>query len=177
MPAGRLMRESEAQRVAAFQRLADERLYASYRLANAILADETESQDAVHDAVVTAWQQWDALRDRSKFDRWFDRIVVNVCRNRLKHASRRRTEDIQEQPALSMSDATAEVHRRIEVERAFARLKPDDVVVLALRHLVDLQIEDIAWLLDVPLPTAKTRLRTARLRLRDLLETESSDGQ
>jgi len=162
----------EAQRAAAFQVLADEHLLASYRLANAILGHQAESQDAVHDAFVTAWQRWDSLRDRDRFEHWFDRIVVNACRDRLRRAARRPTIDISTQITLSTPDATTEVHRRLLVEQAFARLKADDVVVLALRFFVDLEIEDIARLLDVPTPTAKTRLRSARLRLRDLIERQ-----
>jgi RNA polymerase sigma-70 factor (ECF subfamily) len=168
------MGEAEAQRIRAFQRLADQRLESSYRLANAILGDESHSQDAVHDAVVQAWQRWPSLRDGSKFDAWFDRIVVNVCRNRLRSARYRRTTDIAD-VQLSTPDATADVHRRLLVEQALQQLKPDDVVVLALRHFVDLQLEDVAVLLDVPLATAKTRLRSARLRLRDLLDQQTSD--
>jgi RNA polymerase sigma-70 factor (ECF subfamily) len=169
------MAETEAQRAAAFQALADEHLFASYRLANAILGNEAESQDAVHDAFVNAWQRWDSLRDRAKFEHWFDRIVVNACRDRLRRAARRPMTDISTQITLSTPDATAEVHRRLLVEQAFARLKADDVVVLALRFFVDLEIEDIARLLDVPTPTAKTRLRSARLRLRDHIERQGSN--
>jgi DNA-directed RNA polymerase specialized sigma24 family protein len=55
-------------------------------------------------------------------------------------------------------------------------LKPDDVVVLALRHFVDLELEDIARLLDVPLATAKTRLHSARKRLRARIEEQATDG-
>ena len=58
MPAGRRMAETDAQRITAFQRLADQRLDASYRLATAILRDDSQSQDAVHDAIVIAWQRW-----------------------------------------------------------------------------------------------------------------------
>jgi len=173
MPAGRRMEETESERTAAFQQLADERLDASYRLANAILGDESQSQDAVHDAVVQAWQRWSTLRDPAKFDAWFDRIVVNVCRNQLRGAKYRRTADIAE-VRLTSPDATAEVHRRLLVEQALQQLKPDDIVVLALRHFLDLQLEDVAVLLDVPLPTAKTRLRSARIRLREQLERRSS---
>lgn len=72
-------------------------------------------------------------------------------------------------------DATAEVHRRMFVEQALARLKPDDVVVLALRHFLDLELADIAVLLAVPLQTVNTLLRTARTRLRDLLDHASPD--
>ena len=166
------MAETEAQRAAAFQALADEHLLASYRLASAILGNQAESEDAVHDAFVSAWQRWDSLRDRARFEHWFDRIVVTTCRDRLRRAARRPTTDISTQTTLSTPDATAEVHRRLLVEQAFSRLKADDVVVLALRFFLDLELEDIARLLDVPTPTAKTRLRSARLRLRDLIDRQ-----
>ena len=47
------------------------------------------------------------------------------------------------------------------VGQALAGLKPDDIVVIVLRHFLDLQIDDIATLLDIPVPTAKGRLRAA----------------
>jgi len=166
----------EQERAAAFQALADRQLHASYRLANAILADPVESQDAVHDAVVTAWQRWGSLRDRSKFEAWFGRIVVNTCRDRLRRAARRRTSDIDTVPTIVEPDATKDVHDRVLVEQALQRLEPDDRVVLALRHYRDLTIEDIAQLLDVPSSTASSRLRTARARLRQVLERSAPDG-
>jgi len=175
MPAGRRMSETEAERTAAFQQLADRRLEASYRLANAILRDESQSQDAVHDAVIVAWQRWSSLRDRAKFDAWFDRIVVNVSRNRLRDGRRRRTTDIAAEQSLSTSDSTSSIHQRLLLEQAFDELKPDDVIVLALRHFVDLQLEDIATLLDVPLQTVNSRLRSARSRLRGLLDEQPTD--
>jgi RNA polymerase sigma-70 factor (ECF subfamily) len=167
------MQENDAQRIAAFQRLADRRLDASYRLATAILRDDTQSHDAVHDAIVLAWQNWSSLRDRTKFDVWFDRIVVNACRNRLRGGDGRRTTDISAAASLGTPDGTAEVERRIQVEQALAQLKADDIVVLALGYFLDLQIEDIGSLLDIPVPTAKSRLRSARSRLRAELDREA----
>ena len=169
------MGETEAERVSTFQRLANERLDASYRLATAILRDDSQSEDAVHDAVVLAWQRWPSLRDRGKFDAWFDRIVVNVSRNRLRDTRKRRSSDLTEAVAVSAADRTADVHSRILVEEALDRLKPDDIVVVSLRYFLDLQIEDIALLIDVPLSTAKTRLRAAMSRLRTGMEREAPD--
>jgi RNA polymerase sigma-70 factor (ECF subfamily) len=174
MPAGRRMKETEQQRMAAFRQLADQRLDASYRLATAILGDGSQSQDAVHDAVLLAWERWPSLRDQTKFDAWFDRIVVNVCRDQLRRSARRPTIDISSQVALGAPDPAPDVDRRVVLAQAFDKLKPDDVVVLALRHFLDLQLDDIALLLHVPLPTAKTRLRSARGRLRTHLEEQSS---
>ena len=164
------MQETEAERTAAFQRLADHRLDSSYALATAILRNDDEAQDAVHDAVVLAWRRWTSLRDQSKFDAWFDRIVVNVCRDRLKAARVRTATDIEHAVTVSTPDTASAVDEHIVVGQALDHLKPDDIVVLTLRHFLDLQLDDIAVLLDVPLSTAKTRLRTARQRLRRQLE-------
>lgn len=147
---------------------------ATFRRMLRLLKKGSQAQDAVHDAVILAWQRWSSLRDRAWFDAWFDRIVVNVCRDRLRQASRRRTSDLVE-ASLSSPDATSEIHQRLLVEQAFARLRPDDVVVLALRHFLDLELADVAVLLDLPLQTVNTRLRSARSRLRDLLEQSSPD--
>ena len=175
MPAGRRMEETEQQRMAAFRQLADLRLDASYRLATAILGDPSQSQDAVHDAVLLAWERWPSLRDRAKFDAWFDRIVVNTCRERLRRSARRQTSDIAAHANLGVPDPAPEVQRRVLLDQAFERLKPDDVVVLSLRHFLDLQLDDIALLLDVPLQTVNSRLRAARARLRTHLEEQSPD--
>jgi len=174
MLAGGRRQVTEAERMAAFQRLADQRLDASYRLANAILGHESGSQDAVHDAVVQAWQRWSSLRDRANFDAWFDRIVVNVCRDRLRQASRRRTTDLAE-VAAGTPDMTTEVQRRLLVEQAIRQLKPDDIVLIALRYFLDLQLADIALLLDLPVQTVNTRLRAAKARLRSYLDQPTSD--
>ena len=73
-------------RDAAFVRLADEHLDKAYRLARAILRDPVEAQDATHDAFVQAWRKWGTLRDPERFEPWFDRILVNTCRDRLRAA-------------------------------------------------------------------------------------------
>src|SRR6185503_1586166 len=57
-------------RAAAFTRLAEGHLDASYRLARAILRDPAEAEDATHDAYVQAWRKWSTLRDPSRFEAW-----------------------------------------------------------------------------------------------------------
>lgn len=161
---------ADAERASAFRRLADEHLLEAYKLANAILANPAEAQDAVHDAFVRAWDKWASLRDPSRFAPWFRRIVVNTCRNRLKAESRRSGADLAVGSHLSTPDASGEVHAREQVERALRQLRPDDRVVLALRYYRDLRVEDIADLLGIPSGTATSRLRAAHARLRAVME-------
>jgi len=62
-------------------RLASGELDRAYRLAGLILADQHEAQDATQDALLRAWRSAASLRDPAGFQAWFDRILVNVCRD------------------------------------------------------------------------------------------------
>lgn len=156
-------------RDAAFVRLADEHLDKAYRLARAILRDPAEAQDATHDAFVQAWRKWETLRDQSRFEPWFDRILVNTCRNRLR-SNRRLTTDISAEVALSTGDHAGRVADRDVIGAAIAALSPDHQIVVALRYYRDLTVDDIAKRLGVPSGTVQSRLHYALKRLHDAID-------
>ena len=119
-------------------RLADEHLDAAYRLARAILRDATEAQDATHDAFVQAWRKWSTLRDPARFEPWFDRILVNTCRDRLRSTRRRRATDISAEVAIATGDHARRTDDLTAIGAAIATLSPDHQVVVALRYYRDL---------------------------------------
>ena len=74
-------------------------------------------------------------------------------------------------PASSgMSQSAADAEDR--VGRALLELKPDDRAVVVLRHFVSFSYEEISDVLGVPVKTVKSRLFTARERLRQSLLVE-----
>jgi RNA polymerase sigma-70 factor (ECF subfamily) len=156
-------------RDAAFVRLADEHLDRAYRLARAILRDPAEAQDATHDAFVQAWRKWETLRDQSRFEPWFDRILVNTCRNRLR-SNRHLTTDISAEVALATGDHAGGVADRDVIGAAIAGLSPDHQVVVALRYYRDMTVDDIARRLGVPSGTVQSRLHYALKRLHDAID-------
>lgn len=161
------------ERAAAFERLATDQLDGSYRLARAILGRSGDAEDAVHDAFETAWRTWPSLREPARFEAWFGRIVVNTCRDRLRRHRRTRTQELDgQQPG---HDPLAGTEVRDEIDRALARLKPDDQIVLALRYYRDLTIEDIAALMGVRPGTVMSRIHRAQARLRPLLAAHQDD--
>ena len=149
----------------AFRRLADSHLDAAYRLARAILRDSADAQDATHDAFVQAWRKWSTLRDPARFDQWFDRILVNTCRNRLVRSRRQLTRDISEEMGLATADSTGPTIERDEVGRAVATLTPDQQVVIALRYYRDLSLDEIAARLGIPSGTVQSRIHYALKKL------------
>lgn len=152
----------------AFQALVDARLEASYRLAAMLLGDRTEAEDATHDAVVRAWRSFGGLRDPASIDAWFQRIVVNICRDRLRHRRARSTVELAPDlpDASRAGDHATALSDRDAVRVALGLLSPDHRVVLVLRFYADLQIDDIARRLDERPGTIKSRLHQAIRALR-----------
>lgn len=154
----------------AFRQLADRHLDSSYRLALAILGNAAEAEDATHDAFVQAWRYWSTLRDHTRFEHWFDKILVNICRNRLKRASRWRSQDISDDIALARGDAYSEAVDRDAIAQAMRTLPPDQQVAIALRYFRDLTVAEIAERTGVPAGTVKTRLHYAVKRMHAALD-------
>lgn len=159
----------------AFQRLAERHLDAAYRLAWAILRDPTEAQDATHDAFIHAWRKWPSLRDPDRLEAWFDRILVNACRNRLRRSSRWPITDISTE-IIEAADQPGEPDQRDVVEDALAQLSPDHRVIVALRFYRDLPIGEIAARLAIPVGTVHSRLHYALRRMPDVIAAADREG-
>ena len=145
----------------------------AYRLAGYLLGDATEAQDAVQDALVKAWRNWPSLRQPESFGPWFDRIVVNVCRDRMRRHRTLRMVDLEAAGQVESADTFAAMLEGDRVVSAVARLRPDHRIVIALRFWRDMSLEQVAETLDLPLGTVKSRLHYA---LRALgVELEGND--
>jgi RNA polymerase sigma-70 factor (ECF subfamily) len=163
--------------VNAFLALADQHLDASYRLAHAILRERADAEDATQDAFEMAWRKWDSLRDRALFEHWFDRILVNTCRDRLRSMSRRRLGEVAAAPPLSGPDPYRSVHERDALWPAMARLTVDQRIAVTLRFYKDFTVDEIAVRVGARPGTVKSRLHRALRDLRASLgEAESTGG-
>jgi RNA polymerase sigma-70 factor (ECF subfamily) len=159
------------QRLEAFALLDDSRLLQSYRLATLILRDRDEAEDATQEAIARAWSGWGTLRDTGRFDAWFDRILVNVCRNRLRHVRTLHVVALDDAFAVPAADPHGPAMARLALEPAFARLTPDQRIVVVLRFWRDLPVEGIADRLGIPAGTVKSRLHYALKALREAIES------
>jgi len=158
-----------------FVELADPLLDDAYRLAGYLLSSATEAEDAVQETLTRAWQAWPKLRDRECFEPWFDRILVNICRDRLRRRRRHQLEELDDELAVYSEDPFAASLARAEVDRLLQVLSPDQRVVVGLRFWRDLSLQEIADLLGIPLGTVQSRLHYSLKDLRRAAE-KSPDG-
>lgn len=148
-----------------FGRLAAPELSAAYQLATRILGNRGDAEDAVNEAVLRAWGSFDRLRDHGAFRPWLTRIVVNVCRNDLRHKRILQIDPLGEddRPAADSFEGGL---LRDGVARALDCLSPEQRVVVVLRYWNDLAVDEIARLLSVPSGTVKWRLHAANRRMK-----------
>jgi RNA polymerase sigma-70 factor (ECF subfamily) len=137
------------------------------RLATWILHDPVAAEDAVQEAALLAWDRRRSLRDPETADAWFNRILVNVCRQELRRRARR--------PALTEIEPSADGgHSRVpvrdELTRAILTLSPDEQIVVAFRFGRDLTVPQIAAESGMAEGTVKSRLHYALEHLRAALE-------
>ena len=154
-----------------FESLVELRLDRGFRLACAILGDDREAEDALQDACLTAWDRRRSLRDTERFDAWFDRILINRCRDGLRARQRQRVRAIAlEARARLEVGGSASVESDLALDEAVDALDADHRIVVLLRYWQDLPLEGIAERLGVPLGTVKSRLHYALRGMRAKLE-------
>jgi RNA polymerase sigma-70 factor (ECF subfamily) len=125
------------------------------------MGDAIEAEDATHDAVVLAWRSFASLRERDRFEAWFQRILVNACRDRLRKRRRTPVMELDAAGGRAGGDDVAQIEDRLVLDRAFTRLSPEQAITVALRFHADLTVDDIAVRMAVPAGTVKSRLHAA----------------
>lgn len=148
----------------AFEALVGAELDDLRRLAVAIVLDHDVGQDVVQDSLVAAWKGLSRLRDPRLFRTWIRRIVINRSRNALR---RPRTTSLVE--TVAGTDPAARWDDVVAIEAAMRQLSPDLRACVALFYLQRATVAEIAQALDCPEGTVKSRLHTARARLRESL--------
>jgi RNA polymerase sigma-70 factor, ECF subfamily len=156
---------ADADRRVAFAQLVDRDLDRAYRLAGIILGSGPDAEDATHDAVVQAWRAFGGMRDASRFEPWFQRILVNVCRDRLRKRRRSPVTELTLDGSHTLADRFKDIDDRLALDRAFEGLSPEQAITVVLRFHVDLSLDDVAARMGVPVGTVKSRLHAALAKL------------
>jgi len=178
-----LVHASKEGDVSAFEQLVwryDRKLL---RIAQHVLHNREDSQDAVQEAFLKAFQHLGDFREDSRFSTWLIRITVNQALMKLR---KRRTtkevsldEDVQADENMLPREIAdwapnpEELYRACELRdiliKTLEELRPILRTVFVLRDIEGLSIDQTAEVLDLSHAAVKARLWRARLQLRELL--------
>jgi RNA polymerase sigma-70 factor (ECF subfamily) len=155
-----------------FEQLIRDNSAAVYRVARAIVRDHSLAEDVTQDTLIKAWRALPRFRGESSLRTWVLRIASNTAISML----RRRREELRSPwslPVLSNEDLAATVERSMAMEQfgdSLADLDPSWRAIVVLREVEGMAYEDIAAVLNLSVPTVRTRLFRARRALADSLE-------
>lgn len=130
-----------------------------------ILGNSADSEDAMSQAVLRAFENRGKLKKRESFRAWFLQILRHEAYNLLR--KRRRltpVEELPEGPAPEGDDAG-----RLDLQAALGQLTEDQRTALLLQQ-EGYDLAEIGRALDVPVGTVKSRISRAKRTLRTLLE-------
>ncbi len=137
-----------------------------FNVALRMLNNVQDAEDVTQTVFLNAFLKLRTYNPRYKFFSWIYRMTVNESLNTLKRRKPTVTleDELDIQVPGAAPDGAAEVEDR--VGRALMGLGPDDRAVVVLRHFVSFSYQEIADVLEIPVRTVKSRLFTARERLR-----------
>lgn len=155
------------------EELVRDHLDAVYRVAYSVVRDSALAEDVSQDAILKAWRALPTFRGESSLRSWVLRITHNTAISTL----RKRREELRDPDLLpereTMSTTEHQVVDRMSVdafEEALNQLDELSRSIVVLREIEGLSYDEISEMLEVPLPTVKTRLLRSRRVLAAALE-------
>jgi len=146
-----------------FEQLIKDKLGMLRGTAMRILGSPADVDDAVQQALLTAWQKYAAFRGQSEFATWVTRILLNVCYDMVRDRAREHEvlADYGESGAVSGDDAE-EARLLDRLDEAIARLPKLYRESLSLGVLSGHSPEEAAAMLGCSRNTLYQRIHKAK---------------
>jgi len=152
-----------------------------YHLALRLTRSDMDAEEILQDAFMKVHDKVHTFRGDSKFSSWLYRVVANLAYMKLRKKKRDPSvsledvmpvlqEDNASEPILDWSnrpddELMAEETRQV-LDEAIAKLPVKNRVVFLLRDVEGLTNKEVAEILQLTVPTVKSRLHWSRLFLR-----------
>ena len=135
-----------------------------FKLAKGILNNDSDAEDALAEAVLTAWQKRDRVKDNSKFYFWLYRITINKAITMSYKTNR-------EIPYAEIPEDQyiEEKNTQYDIWEYVFRLKPRYRILIILYYRDELSVREIAEFTGLKEGTIKSRLHRAREMLKDMI--------
>lgn len=128
-----------------------------------LLGGDPEHDDVVHQVFVNILSSIGKLRDVESLDAWVDSVTIRTVRKEIRHRQYGRFLVAKPETVERAADPH-HPSRQAHIRRFYqllGQLKPDDRIVLVLRHLEGCTLEEVAAANGYSLATAKRRLSRA----------------
>jgi RNA polymerase sigma-70 factor (ECF subfamily) len=179
----KLVQASKNGDVAAFEQLVRRYDGKLFRIAQSVTHNREDSQDAVQEAFLKAYQHLGDFRGDSQFSTWLIRITLNQSLMKLRKLRRTKEmslnedfgtdEDVLPREVIDWAPNPEQLYGASELRniliKTIEELRPILRAVFVLQDLEGLSTDQTAEALNLSQSAVKSRLRRARLQLRERL--------
>lgn len=130
-----------------------------YRVCRMYMKNHQDTADMVHNTFLSLLKKQKTFENEEHEKSWLIKVAVNVCKNELKHWSRK-SEDISE------LEITAD-DKKDEVMPLVLQLPEELKVPLYLHYYEGYRSEEIGKMLGISASAVRTRLQKAREQLKE----------
>ncbi len=185
------IRKAQSGDQRAFARLVKEYESVVYSFAYKVCHDKEKAEEAWQDTFVNVFRKLKQFDGKAKFTTWLYSIVVNNCRMKHRHTKLEQAtvhidipETFHEEPAVDDEghkiqtvsswkdtpiDSLMNNELRALLDTAIGKLPLDYRMVFILRDVEGQSAEEVSKVLKISVPAVKSRLRRARVFLREQL--------
>ena len=140
-----------------------------------LVADKALSEDILQDAFIKIWNNFTSYdKTKGRLFTWMLNLTRNLAIDTLRSKGYKKQTKISgdENSVNNLQDASLGIDRFdvIGLRKQLANLKPDQRLVIDLAYFSGFTQDEIAKQIGIPLGTVKTRMRTAILELRKILQ-------
>jgi RNA polymerase sigma-70 factor (ECF subfamily) len=155
-----------------------------YRMAYRYVGDYHDAEDAVQDALLSAYKHLDQFKGKAKMTTWLTSIVTNSALTKLRRRPRQvhvsLDAKLSEEQGYSVVDTVADARPNPEIQffsselhqtliHSVSQLSPSLRQAIQLHDFDGLTTREIADVLGVPDGTVKARVSRARTKLKQLM--------
>lgn len=140
-----------------------------------IVINRADAEDATQMALISIVRALPNFDGRSKFSTWVYRIATNAALDEVRRTRRRAIPS--DDPVVysgQTSGGADGVDAQLDVSAALARLPEEYRTAIVLRHIADLEYEEIAAIQGVPVGTVRSRLSRGRTQLAEILGNQNA---
>ncbi len=153
-----------------------------YRLALKITKNREDAEDTVQNSFLKAVDKIDQFKGDSAFGTWIYSIALNEIRSHISRGSKMEVKTFEEYLPGGHGDGASELYdwgnpheymesRQIQlfIDDTLKKMPDKYSVPFILRYIEELPVKEVAEILKLSLPAAKSRILRARLALRQEL--------
>lgn len=146
-----------------------------FRLAAIILGNSADAEDALQEALISAYRSLHKFQERSSFYTWLYRITLNKAKD-IKNKKRKNITNSIEENELKVADTRLIIQEELETSELsdfilnkIRKLKDIYRDILILRYFEEFSYQDIVGVLKIREGTVKSRLFKAKAGLKKLI--------